>query len=61
MNAAVVWTFFWWQGGQNQRLLHEKASRLTDVTYKMTLETSGRKELIRWLLSWMPEVKVLAP
>jgi len=27
----------------------------------MPLETSGRKELIRWLLSWMPEVKVQAP
>jgi len=27
MNRAVVWTFFWWQEGQNQRLLHEKASR----------------------------------
>ena len=25
MKRAVVWTFFWWQEGQNQRLLHEKA------------------------------------
>ena len=25
MNRAVVQTFFWWQEGQNQRLLHEKA------------------------------------
>jgi predicted DNA-binding transcriptional regulator YafY len=23
--------------------------------------TTGRKELIRWILSWMPDVKVLAP
>ena len=27
----------------------------------MRLETTGRKELIRWVLSWMPDVKVLAP
>ena len=27
MNRAVVCTFFWWQEGQNHRLLHEKASR----------------------------------
>ena len=25
------------------------------------LETSGRKELTRWILSWMPHVQVLAP
>ena len=28
---------------------------------EMQLETTGRKELIRWVLSWMPDVKVLAP
>ena len=27
----------------------------------MRLETTGRKELVRWILSWMPDVKVLAP
>jgi len=27
----------------------------------MRLETYGRKELTRWILSWMPHVKVLAP
>ncbi len=27
----------------------------------MHLETTGRKELVRWILSWMPDVKVLAP
>jgi predicted DNA-binding transcriptional regulator YafY len=27
----------------------------------MRLETSGRQELIRWVLSWMPVVRVLAP
>ena len=26
----------------------------------MRLETTGRKELVRWILSWMPDVKVLA-
>ncbi len=24
-------------------------------------ETTERKELVRWVLSWMPDVKVLAP
>ena len=28
---------------------------------EMRLETTGRKELVRWILSWMPDVKVLAP
>jgi hypothetical protein len=27
----------------------------------MRLETTGRKELVRWVLSWMPDVKALAP
>jgi len=27
----------------------------------MRLRTTGRKELIRWVLSWMPDVRVLAP
>jgi hypothetical protein len=25
------------------------------------METTGRKELVRWVLSWMPDVRVLAP
>jgi len=33
----------------------------TDGRIEMRLETTGRKELIRWVLSWMPDVKVLAP
>jgi len=33
----------------------------TDGRVEMRLETTGRKELIRWVLSWMPDVKVLAP
>lgn len=32
-----------------------------DGRVEMRLETTGRKELIRWILSWMPDVKVLAP
>lgn len=27
----------------------------------MRLETTGRKELVRWILSRMPDVKVLDP
>jgi predicted DNA-binding transcriptional regulator YafY len=27
----------------------------------MRLETTGRNELILWILSWMPDVKVLEP
>jgi hypothetical protein len=27
----------------------------------MRMETTGCKELIRWVLSWIPDVKVLAP
>lgn len=32
-----------------------------DGRVEMCLETTGRKELIRWILSWMPDVKVLSP
>jgi proteasome accessory factor B len=32
-----------------------------DGRVEMHLETTGRKELVRWILSWMPDVKVLAP
>jgi len=28
---------------------------------EMRIETSGRKELVRWVLSWMPDVEVLTP
>ena len=27
----------------------------------MRFETTGRKQVIRWVLSWMPDVKVLVP
>ncbi len=32
-----------------------------DGRVEMRLETTGRKELVRWILSWMPDVKVLTP
>ena len=32
-----------------------------DGRTEMRLETTGRKELVRWVLSWTPDVKVLAP
>ena len=32
-----------------------------DGQLEMRLVTSGRKELVRWILSWMPEVQVLGP
>ncbi len=32
-----------------------------DGCVEMRMETTGRKELVRWVLSWMPDVKVLAP
>jgi predicted DNA-binding transcriptional regulator YafY len=32
-----------------------------DGRIEMGLETTGRKELVWWALSWMPDVKVLAP
>ena len=28
---------------------------------ELHMETIGRKELVRWVLTWMPEVRVLAP
>jgi predicted DNA-binding transcriptional regulator YafY len=28
---------------------------------ELSMETTGRKELVRWVLSWMPDVRVLAP
>jgi len=32
-----------------------------DGRIEMSMETTGWKELIRWILSWMPDVKVLEP
>ena len=32
-----------------------------DGTVELRIQTSSRKELTRWILSWMPHVRVLAP
>ena len=32
-----------------------------DGSLEMRIETSGHKELVRWVLSWVPDVEVLAP
>ena len=32
-----------------------------DGSLELTLETAGWKELVRWILSWQPDVKVLSP
>ena len=32
-----------------------------DGHVEMRFETTGRKQVVRWILSWMPDVKVLAP
>jgi predicted DNA-binding transcriptional regulator YafY len=30
-----------------------------DGSLEMRLDTTGRKEVVRWILSWMPDVQVL--
>jgi len=35
--------------------------RRRDGRVELSMETTGRKELVRWVLSWMPDVQVLAP
>ena len=37
------------------------ASRQSAFKVELRMETTGRKELVRWVLSWMPDVRVLAP
>jgi predicted DNA-binding transcriptional regulator YafY len=32
-----------------------------DGRVEMRFETTGRKQVVRWVLSWMPDVKVLSP
>ena len=39
----------------------QKLKHRADGRVEMRLETTGRKELVRWVLSWIPDVKVLAP
>jgi len=37
----------------------QKFTQLPDGQVEMQMETTGRQELIRWVLSWMPHVRVL--
>ena len=39
----------------------QKLKHRADGRVEIRLETTGRKELVRWVLSWIPDVKVLAP
>ncbi len=32
-----------------------------NVAVELTLETGGWNELVRWILSWQPDVTVLSP
>jgi proteasome accessory factor B len=43
-----------WHPSQNIR-------QRRDGALELRLQTSSRKELTRWILSWMPHVQVLAP
>ena len=43
-----------WHAGQRMR-------RRRDGAVELRLETSSRKELTRWVLSWVPYVRVLGP
>jgi len=46
-----------------ERLWHpnQRMRQRRDGTLELRLETSSRKDLTRWILSWVPYVKVLAP
>jgi hypothetical protein len=46
-----------------ERVWHrsQELRKRSDGSLELRLETSGRKELARWILSWMPHVEVLAP
>jgi proteasome accessory factor B len=39
----------------------QEMRELPDGRVELRLVTSGRKELVRWILSWMPDVEVVAP
>ena len=51
---AVYITERQWHPSQEFHIRH-------DGRVEMCMETTGRKELVRWILSWTPDVKVLAP
>jgi proteasome accessory factor B len=46
-----------------ERLWHpsQRVVNQRDGSLELKLETAGWKELVRWILSWQPDVKVLAP
>jgi proteasome accessory factor B len=46
-----------------ERVWHpsQRMRQRRDGTLELRLQTSSRKELTRWILSWVPHVKVLAP
>lgn len=46
-----------------ERVWHstQKMKRQRDGNLEMSFETTGWKELVRWILSWQPDVKVLTP
>ena len=39
----------------------QKIVNKRDGSIELSFETAGWKELVRWILSWQPDVKVLAP
>ncbi len=39
----------------------QRLEERADGSLELTMETSGWKSLVRWVLSWQPDVKVLAP
>lgn len=39
----------------------QKLKHRADGRVEMRLETTGRKEFVRWVLSGIPDIKVLAP
>ena len=46
-----------------ERVWHptQKMKRRRDGSLEMSFETTGWKELVRWILSWQPDVEVLSP
>jgi predicted DNA-binding transcriptional regulator YafY len=45
----------------SRRTLMRDLDFLRDGSLELRLRTSSRKELTRWVLSWVPHVRVLAP
>lgn len=40
---------------------HHLVVRQAEQFVELAMRTSGWKELVRWILSWQPDVKVLVP